>query len=66
MRAEEGERIKVFIVPKEWHQPVDVLRTKLHDWVAERLQPLEQPRSFTFGTALPTNAMGKPSDWPIA
>jgi long-chain acyl-CoA synthetase len=65
MRPDEGERLKAFIVPKDWDKPADELLTELESWLADRLQPLERPRSFTFGEALPTSPMGKPSDWPI-
>jgi long-chain acyl-CoA synthetase len=66
MRPEEGERLKAFIVATDRDTPIEQLRTELERWVAERLQPMARPRSFTFDRALPMNAMGKPTDWPIA
>ncbi len=65
MRSDEGERIKAFIVAKDPASPSEQLRRELEAWVAERLQPLERPRAFTFGAAVPTNAMGKRADWRI-
>ncbi len=66
MRPDEGERIKAFIVSRDAAAgPNDQLRRDLETWVAERLQPLERPRAFTFGTAVPTDAMGKKTDWSI-
>ena len=65
MRPDEGERFKAFIVAKDAAAPSEPLRRDLEAWVAERLQPLERPRAFTFGTAVPVNAMGKRTDWRI-
>jgi acyl-coenzyme A synthetase/AMP-(fatty) acid ligase len=65
MRPTEGERIKAFIVPKEAGSSREQLCCSLEAWVAERLQPPERPRAFTFGAAVPINAMGKRTDWRI-
>jgi 4-coumarate--CoA ligase (photoactive yellow protein activation family) len=65
MHPTEGERIKAFIVPKHGAGSHEQLRLDLEARVAERLQPLERPRAFTFGAAVPTNAMGKRVDWRI-
>ncbi len=65
MHPSEGERIKAFIVARDTACPIEQLRRDLEAWVAERLQPMERPRAFTFGTAVPANAMGKRTDWPI-
>ncbi len=65
MRPDEGERIKAFIVAREAATSSEQLRRDLEAWVAERLQPIERPRSFTFGTAVPADAMGKRTDWRI-
>jgi 4-coumarate--CoA ligase len=65
MHPSEGERIKAFIVPKDAAGSIEQLRSDLETWVTECLQPMERPRAFTFGTAVPTNAMGKRTDWRI-
>jgi 4-coumarate--CoA ligase (photoactive yellow protein activation family) len=65
MTPDEGERIKAFIVAKDPRVPPPELRLALEAWVNERLQPLERPRAYTFGTAVPVNAMGKKIDWQI-
>jgi hypothetical protein len=44
---------------------VDVLRTELPGWVAERLTTPERPVAWTFGQHLPRQAGGKPADWII-
>lgn len=64
MNPNEGERIKAFIVAKD-RVPLPELRLALEAWADERLRPLERPRAYTFGTALPVNAMRKKIDWQI-
>jgi 4-coumarate--CoA ligase (photoactive yellow protein activation family) len=64
MRAEEGERLKAFIVPKQ-EIKAEALRGELEDWLKQRLSPVEMPRAFSFGPRLPTDERGKPCDWPI-
>ena len=61
----EGERLKAFVVPKHQGGSGDDLRRELEALAAERLTPLEQPRAFTFGAAVPANPMGKRTDWRI-
>ena len=63
MRKEEGERLKAFVVPKDPAAPLEPLRRDLEEWLRNRLQSLERPRSLTFGPAIPVNAMGKKIDW---
>lgn len=63
MRPEEGDRLKAFVVPKDPRIPRAELRRELRDYLAQRLQPLELPRSFSFGETLPRSVMGKPMDW---
>ncbi len=63
MREDEGERLKAFVVAKDAAAPLEPLRLDLEAWLSERLQPLERPRAFTFGPAIPANAMGKKIDW---
>jgi long-chain acyl-CoA synthetase len=69
MTQSEGTRLKAFVVPlgDEWRDPAarQKLSAELDAWCAGRLAPAERPRSWTFGEALPVNAMGKRADWPI-
>jgi 4-coumarate--CoA ligase (photoactive yellow protein activation family) len=71
MRADEGRRLKAFIVPRA---PIDdigriddigeaALREELAAWIAARLPAPECPAAFTFGARLPRQASGKPADW---
>lgn len=62
MRPEEGVRLKAFVVPVDGAQENDI-RRELKTWMAARLGSAEIPKSLTFGTALPINAMGKAADW---
>jgi len=64
MAAHEGQRLKAFIVPAPGADPA-ALRDELARWLSDRLSAPEQPKAFTFGTALPVNQRGKACDWPI-
>lgn len=63
MRPDEGARLKVFVVPVDESLPAAALRAELARWCRKHLKSVEQPRSFTFGSHLPTQSMGKPADW---
>ncbi len=65
MRPEEGppQRLKAFIILKQGHGPSPALRKELAAWCGQGLSPLEQPRRFTFGPAIPQSAFGKEADW---
>jgi long-chain acyl-CoA synthetase len=65
MAAHEGQRLKAFIVPTSGADPI-VLRDEMARWLSGRLSAPEQPKAFTFGTALPVNQSGKACDWPIS
>lgn len=65
MSPEEGDRLKAFIVPAHPRLPEPVLRMQLHAWCQHNLKTAERPQSFTFGSQLPRNALGKSSDWSI-
>ena len=65
MCANEGERLKAFVVPRVPEDCGIGLRTELETWVDRRLQTVERPRSYTFGPKLPRNELGKLADWPI-
>lgn len=67
MRADEGRRLKAYVVPR---LPVDggqaaALREELAAWMAARLSAPECPSAFTFGVRLPRQSSGKPADWII-
>jgi 4-coumarate--CoA ligase (photoactive yellow protein activation family) len=62
MRPEEGHRLKAFIIPKSDMSSKEE-RRKLRSWIAAHLASAEIPKSLTFGTKLPVNAMGKHADW---
>jgi 4-coumarate--CoA ligase len=63
MRAEEGDRLKAFIVPGDEVTDRGALREAIDEYAATMLSSHERPRSWTFGDALPTNAIGKNADW---
>jgi len=63
MRAEEGERLKAFIVPAREDD-----ETKIRRDLAVRfkeLSPPERPGSLSFGPRLPQSETGKVGDWKI-
>lgn len=64
MRADEGTRLKAFVVAAEGSVP-SRLRDELAGWIAERLTPPERPAAFSFGPALPRGPGGKLADWII-
>jgi 4-coumarate--CoA ligase (photoactive yellow protein activation family) len=65
MSASEGDRLKAFIVPRP---DIDraVLDAELWHLIAQQLTVPERPKSIVFGPALPTGALGKLADWPLA
>ncbi len=65
MRADEGTRLKAFVVPREDAADVAALRSELTAWLAERLAAPERPAAFSFGPALPRQPNGKLTDWII-
>lgn len=65
MSAHEGERLKAFIVPAKGYENIAQLEILLHAWCTENLSAVERPKAFTFGSVLPRNRMGKPSDWSL-
>lgn len=66
MRADEGRRLKAFVVPRGG-VPADTgaLRAALQAWMGERLSAPECPAAYSFGAALPRQASGKAADWII-
>jgi 4-coumarate--CoA ligase len=66
MRPDEGYRLKAFVVPRaDAIQGADALRGALDNWMRERLSAPECPAAYSFGSALPRTASGKPADWII-
>lgn len=65
MRADEGTRLKAFVVPREDAADVAALRSELTAWLAARLTIPERPAAFSFGPALPRHPNGKLTDWII-
>lgn len=62
MRPEEGDRLKAFVVPKDGVD-TGTLKKDLRAFAKQQLSPEEQPTRYDFGTDLPRNLVGKPSDW---
>jgi long-chain acyl-CoA synthetase len=56
------QRLKAFIVPKISSDGI-ALEKALRSHAAGRMSSLEQPAAYTFGEALPRNALGKLVDW---
>ena len=65
MRPPEGLRLKALIVPHDPGFNEDVLRHELDAFAAKELSVAEQPRAYSFGPMLPTDTMGKTTDWQI-
>ncbi|WP_334187070.1 4-coumarate--CoA ligase [Noviherbaspirillum sp.] len=66
MRADEGNRLKAFIVPRHPDADLAGLRIRLEAWALTHLATPERPKAFTFGYRLPTNAAGKHADWALS
>ena len=65
MRADEGHRLKAFVVARAPAPEPEPLRAQLHGWLGERLSAAECPAAISFGPALPRGASGKLADWII-
>ncbi len=61
MRPDEGKRLKAFVVLQATCD--EKILPQLRAYLMQHLSSHEMPRSFTFGATLPTNSMGKDSDW---
>jgi long-chain acyl-CoA synthetase len=66
MAPTEGSRLKAYIVPRDPDASPEGLREELALHVAGQLSPVERPRAYSFGPALPQTASGKPADWLLA
>ena len=65
MRADEGNRLKAFIVPQVVHVDCGQLQAQLAIWVRDRFDSPQRPMAFSFGSQLPRQANGKLADWII-
>ncbi|MDB5952993.1 MAG: hypothetical protein JWR65_4848 [Massilia sp.] len=65
MRADEGNRLKAFVVPRAAHLDHDGLRAQLALWSRDRFDSPQRPMAFSFGSQLPRQANGKLADWII-
>ena len=62
MRPEEGNRLKMFIVPSSDMDEKE-LRNDIRLFMKTSLSDAERPTHMTIGTELPRNLIGKPTDW---
>lgn len=58
-------RIKAFVVPADPASTNEAVREELGAWCRKHLAPAARPAHMAFGSALPVNAQGKPTDWPV-
>ncbi|ROT45169.1 AMP-binding protein [Pusillimonas sp. NJUB218] len=65
MRADEGNRLKAFVVPRAGYEDDLMLAETLAEWASAGLSAAERPATYTFGAALPRQSNGKPADWII-
>jgi long-chain acyl-CoA synthetase len=61
-------RLKAFLVlkPPDTSSPALAQQQVVQAWALDTLPWYAALSSFTYGDVLPQNAMGKPSDWPVA
>ena len=62
MRADEGNRLKCFIVPRAG-QDAGPLEHTVREQIASWPTAAERPRAIQCGSALPRNSAGKLADW---
>jgi long-chain acyl-CoA synthetase len=68
MRADEGARLKAYVVPRgvaEAGFDAEAFTRELAAFAAERLRAPERPAAYTFGARPARQASGKPADWII-
>ena len=63
MNAGTTPRLKAFVVPRRGDADLDALQGEIEADLTRRLTAAERPRAYTFGSALPVDAMGKAADW---
>jgi long-chain acyl-CoA synthetase len=57
------QRLKAFVVPVDPAVDLVALEAELRRYAAVELRDVERPVGYTFGVALPVNAMGKLTNW---
>lgn len=57
-----GTRLKAFIVPQESRH---IRKEEIQAFIQSNLRTEERPVDLAFGDEVPTNTMGKPTDWPL-
>ncbi|WP_242187354.1 AMP-binding protein [Sphingomonas sp. CARO-RG-8B-R24-01] len=62
VRLGEHHRLKAYVVPSGT-EDTDILHDRLRQHAHRLLLPEQRPTAYTFGSALPRNAMGKVCDW---
>ncbi|WP_338035817.1 AMP-binding protein [Halochromatium roseum] len=62
--AEQGDRLKAFVVPVADCIEPGQLAHSLDAWLASLVTALERPRAIRIGSQLPRSATGKLIDWP--
>ena len=62
MRADEGNRLKAYIVPRSKYNH-GALQPSMEPWIYQRFTAPERPVTLTFGASLPLTAAGKLADW---
>lgn len=63
MRADEGTRLKAFVVLRNDLADVRASQEALRRWLGETFPAAATPKPVTFGPTLPRDAQGKPTDW---
>ncbi|MES3020684.1 MAG: 4-coumarate--CoA ligase [Pseudomonadota bacterium] len=63
MRADEGNRLKAFIVPTAGVDDAAQFTAQLRPWIDRMLPAAQRPKAIATGTALPRTAAGKLCDW---
>lgn len=63
MRADEGDRLKAFIVPSARVEDDASFVGALRRWIDETLTAPERPKAIALGASLPRGPMGKLTDW---
>ena len=65
MRADEGTRLKAFVVPRRGFQVQADLLADLRRWIDRELAVAERPKAIRLGESLPVTSTGKYADWSV-
>ena len=66
MRADEGTRLKAFVVPADGVGDTDAFLTQLRAWIDAQLTVAERPKALRVGSRLPVTRSGKQADWDVS